>query len=77
VRYPGGQAAQQRKVLGALCFAFQALALGHFVVQGSGTLGHALLEDVVGLLLDGLGLFPWRDVEGHTHQARRLTGRLI
>ena len=41
---PGRQAAQQGKVLDALRLAFQALALGDFVVQGGGALLEALFE---------------------------------
>ena len=34
MRDPGGQTAEQGKMLGALGLAFQALALSHFPLQG-------------------------------------------
>ena len=56
------QAAEQGEVLGALGFTLQALALGHFMAQGSGAFLHAQFELGVSLLERLFGLLTRCDI---------------
>ncbi len=64
---PGRQAAQQGKVLDALRLAFQALALGHFVLEGRRPGGDLLLQgrvEVVQRLVPRVQLGQGRGLRG-------------